>query len=58
MADVKNQFAEISFKKPLIFYENLPVYEIEKKLEGTPEIYAVGFDILQIPRFVMGLKQD
>jgi hypothetical protein len=58
MADIKKQFVEINFKKPLIFHETLPVNEIEKKLEETPEIYMVGFDILQIPKFVMGFEQD
>lgn len=58
MADIKNRFAKISFDKPLIFHEKIPVGAIENKLIATPEIYFVGFDVLQIPRFVMGCKRD
>jgi hypothetical protein len=58
MADIKNQYASINFKKPLIFYKELPLGEIEKNLEETPEIYMVGFDKLQIPRLLIGCKRS
>ena len=58
MAEIKNQFEPINIKKPLIFSEGLPYSEIQHLLYDRHEIYLVGYDILQIPVFVIKFQSN
>ncbi len=56
MADVKNKYSALSIEKPLIFHGQMPVDELNKKFRETSEFYLVGFDILQVPKFIIHYK--
>lgn len=56
MEEVKNEFSSLSIKKPLIFKNKIPLEEVNKKFEETTELYIIGFDKLQIPRFKIEYK--
>lgn len=57
-ADIKNQYSSINIKKPLIYREEFPYSEVNNKLKISSEIYIIGFDILQIPRFIVKYKKE
>ncbi|MGJ5641066.1 hypothetical protein [Formosa sp. S-31] len=56
MADIKNEYEPYQIKKPLIYRQNFPFTIINNCLMETSELYIVGFDILQIPRFIVKYK--
>lgn len=56
MADIKNQFSSINIKKPLVFKNEFPYNAVKSRLNESTEIYLIGYDILQIPKFVIGFK--
>jgi hypothetical protein len=56
MANIKNEYTSINIKKPLIFREEFPYYELKSRMKESPEIFIIGFDILQIPRFMVKLR--
>jgi len=57
-ADIKNQYSSLNKNKPLIFYENIDMKILNIKLKESPKVCFIGFDILQIPRFMMKFKQQ
>ena len=58
MAEIKNQYSSLNIKKPLIFNDNLPINELNRKFEETGEIYILGFDKLQIPGLIKRIKRS
>lgn len=56
MAAIKNQYSTIPIKKPLIFKNGFPYSEVNDLLRNSSEVYFVGYDVLQIPRFVKKFK--
>ncbi len=57
MAEIKNQYSSLNKNKPLIFHEEVDLNVLYKKMKESPEICFVGFDILQIPVFMMTFRQ-
>lgn len=53
MANIKNEYASINIKKPLIYTEEFPFDKVNNKFKEVSEIFVIGFDILQIPRFII-----
>lgn len=53
MADIQNQFAPLNIRKPLIYRNGMPYAEIGHLVQSKSEIYLVGFDVLQLPQFVV-----
>jgi len=51
MADIKNQFGKYTAETPPIVRQKFPFDKVNRKLEDETEIYIVGFDVLQVPRF-------
>ena len=58
MAEIKPKFSNLNITKPQIFHSHFPVEEINTKMENSPEIYLIGFDMLQIPRFRIKISTD
>ncbi len=56
MAEIKNQYSSLNKNKPLIFHEEVDLNVLYKKMKESPEICFVGFDILQIPVFMMTFR--
>lgn len=56
MADIKNEYSKLNIKKPLLYKNNLPFDEVNRKFEKAAELYVVGFDKLQIPRCTIKFK--
>ncbi len=56
MAELKTTYSKLNIKKPIIFRDELPIKELNTKLEASPEIYIIGFDKLQIPRYSISYK--
>ena len=56
MAEIKNEYSKLNIKKPLIYKNKLPFGEVNRKFKEAAELYVVGFDKLQIPRFIIKYK--
>ncbi|MCG6186293.1 hypothetical protein [Maribellus maritimus] len=56
MARLKKTYSNFNIKKPVILRKELPVKEINEKLTESSELYFIGFDKLQIPRYCIGYK--
>ena len=56
LAEIKNEYSSLNIKKPLIFKENLPKNDLNRKIAETGELYMVGFNKLQIPILSKGFK--
>jgi len=57
MVDIQNQYALLNIKKPLVFKDVFPYNEVIGLLKKSSEIYIVGYDVLQIPRFVIAFQR-
>ncbi len=53
MAELKKTYSKLNIKKPLIFRKELSLNE---KLKESSELYFIGFDKLQIPRYSISFK--
>ncbi|MDB4583590.1 hypothetical protein N9164_10595 [Draconibacterium sp.] len=53
MAEIKKKYSTLNIKKPVIYRSKLPIKEINKKFVASSELYAIGFDKLQIPRYMV-----
>lgn len=51
MADIRNQFADYTAETPIIVHQKFPFDEVNRRLKDETEIYIIGFDILQVPKF-------
>jgi hypothetical protein len=49
IAEIKRELEKLNIKKPIILYENIA----EHAFELNDESYCVGFDVLQIPKFII-----
>lgn len=58
MADIKNEYASINIKKPLIFRNKLPYSELNFKMKESSVIHVIGVDMLQIPKFRVKFKNE
>ncbi len=56
MARLKKTYSKLNIKKPVILRKELPIKEINEKLKESPELYFIGFDKLQIPRYSIRYK--
>jgi len=56
MAELKNTYSKLGIKKPVIFRKNLPTKEVNEMLIESSELYFIGFDKLQIPRYSISFK--
>ena len=56
MAEIKKEYSKLNIKKPLIYKDKLPFDEVNRKFIEAAELYVVGFDKLQIPRFIIKYK--
>ena len=56
LAELKNEYSKLNIKEPLILKGKLPVKEINKKFAKSSELYVIGFDKLQIPRYLVKYK--
>ncbi|WP_053991551.1 hypothetical protein [Mangrovimonas sp. TPBH4] len=58
MADITNEYSSYHIQKPLIYREKVPYEDLNQLLEATSELYIIGFDILQIPRFIQRITKE
>ncbi len=49
VAEIKRELEKLNIKKPIILKENT----IENSLKQNEELYCVGFNILQLPKFII-----
>jgi len=56
MAELKNTYSKLGIKKPVIFRKELPIKEVNAMLKESSELYFIGFDELQIPRYSCNIK--
>ncbi len=56
MAELKKTYSKLGIEKPIILKDHLPIIEITEKLKASSELYFVGFDKLQIPRYCICYK--
>lgn len=56
MADIANQYARFSRRKPQIYHRDFPFTEASSLLRAGDELHVMGFDLLQVPRFKVGFR--
>jgi hypothetical protein len=56
MARLKKTYSKFNIQKPIIFRKELPIKEINENLKESQELYFIGFDKLQIPRYNFSYK--
>jgi hypothetical protein len=57
MTEIKNEFASIYIKKPLIYKNELPCVVINEILGESSEIFIMGYDVLQVPRLMVEVRK-
>ncbi len=58
MAEIKSEFASFNIKKPLIYKNDFPYEETNSLLTESSEIYIMGYDVLQVPRFILEIRKN
>ena len=49
-------YKKLNIKKPMILRKELPIEELNEKLKKSPELYFIGFDKRQVPRYSISYK--
>ncbi len=58
MSEIQKIYSKLNIEKPTILQDNLPIKEIDAQLKESSELYFIGFDKLQIPRYSLICKLD
>ena len=56
MKEIKNEFSSLDIKMPLIYKNYIPMENMNRKIKEMSELYMIGYDKLQIPRFRVHYK--
>ena len=56
MEEIKNELRSLDIKMPIIYKNEIPLDDFNRIIEKTSELYFIGFDKLQVPRFRIRCK--
>lgn len=56
MARIEKKYSKLNIKKPIILRDELPIKDINEVFNASGELYFIGFDKLQIPRYSICYK--
>ncbi|MBN2088570.1 hypothetical protein JW964_03110 [candidate division KSB1 bacterium] len=52
-ADIRSELASLNIEKAPIYKETIPIEPLNEMLQKNKEMTIIGFDILQIPRYII-----